>query len=174
MYEYLGIEDGSYKVSTPSGVVFLDEVGLRTCLLQHSNTKGIRFDDNGNILLDNGEFLIQSSIKAESRNSNMLKAKKEKNDEFYTQLSDIEKELSNYPVETFKDKVIYCPMDVATNTGKILQSQFVKYFQLNAHRLQFKRLITTCLYDKADGGGSEVQNCYILDRKEVSSAQQNL
>ena len=111
------------------------------------------------------------------KNSNLTKAKKAKNDEFYTQLSDIEKELSHYPIETFKDKVIYCPMDVATNTGKILQSQFVKYFQLNAHRLQFKKLIDTCLVDKAAGEGvalDDAQNCYILERKSVDSIQRNI
>jgi len=88
-----------------------------------------------------------------AKNKNLTKAKKVKNDEFYTQLSDIEKELSHYPIETFKDKIIYCPMDVATNTGAILQSQFVKYFQMNAHRLQFKKLIATCLVEKATGDG---------------------
>lgn len=109
-----------------------------------------------------------------TKNTNLTNAKKAKNDEFYTQLSDIEKELSHYPIETFKDKVIYCPMDVATNTGAILQSQFVKYFQMNAHRLQFKKLIATCLVEKATGDGvsqEEAQNCYILERKTVDMSQ---
>lgn len=109
-----------------------------------------------------------------TKNTNLTNAKKAKNDEFYTQLSDIEKELSHYPIETFKDKVIYCPMDVATNTGAILQSQFVKYFQMNAHRLQFKKLIATCLVEKATGDGisqEEAQNCYILERKTVGMSQ---
>lgn len=109
-----------------------------------------------------------------TKNTNLTNAKKAKNDEFYTQLSDIEKELSHYPIETFKDKVIYCPMDVATNTGAILQSQFVKYFQMNAHRLQFKKLIATCLVEKAAGDGisqEEAQNCYILERKTVPMSQ---
>ena len=39
------------------------------------------------------------------KNKNLTKAKKAKNDEFYTQLADIEKELSNYPIEYFKDKI---------------------------------------------------------------------
>ena len=40
-------------------------------------------------------------------NSNLRKAAKNKNDEFYTQLSDIEKEVKNYK-KHFKDKVVYC------------------------------------------------------------------
>ena len=104
-------------------------------------------------------------------------AKKVKNDEFYTQLSDIEKELSHYSIEYFKDKVIYCPTDVAITTGSIHQSQFVKYFQMNAHRLQFKRLIATCLVEKATGLDGDVmtaQNCYILERRTVDNTQRNI
>ena len=100
-----------------------------------------------------------------SKNRNLTKAKKAKNDEFYTQLSDIEKELSHYPIETFKDKVIYLPMDIAITDGNIKQSKFVTYFQMNAHKLQFKRLIATCLVEKTDGVG---RNYYILNRQTVS------
>lgn len=106
----------------------------------------------------------------------MSKAKKAKNDEFYTQLVDIEKELSKYPRETFKDKVIYCPMDVAVNTGATMQSQFVKYFQMNAHLLQFKKLICTCLVERAAADGEsleEVQNCYVLERVTVPVDQRH-
>ena len=112
--------------------------------------QGLSLNSKG-FVVDDTKTVLYKPVKV--KNSNLIKAKKAKNDEFYTQLSDIEKELSHYPIETFKDKVIYCPMDVATNTGKILQSQFVKYFQLNAHRLQFKKLIATCLVDKAAGDG---------------------
>lgn len=99
-------------------------------------------------------------------NSNLLKAKQEKNDEFYTRLEDIEAELSNYDPSYFKDKIIYCPTDVAVDTGRVMQSQFVRYFQINAHKLQFKKLIATCLeYGAAndDTDLNKVQNCYTLD-----------
>ena len=43
-------------------------------------------------------------------NTNLNNAKREKNDEFYTQLEDIEKELSYY-TSHFKDKVVYCNCD---------------------------------------------------------------
>ena len=59
-----------------------------------------------------------------SNNSNLHKAKKAKNDEFYTQLSDIENELSHYK-EHFNGKVVYC------NCDDPRQSNFVKYFQIN-------------------------------------------
>lgn len=45
-----------------------------------------------------------------SNNSNLHKAKKAKNDEFYTQLSDIENELRHYR-DHFKGKVVYCNCD---------------------------------------------------------------
>ena len=43
-------------------------------------------------------------------NSNLHDAKKNKKDEFYTQLSDIENELQHYK-EHFKDKIVYCNCD---------------------------------------------------------------
>ena len=71
-----------------------------------------------------------------SNNSNLHRAKKAKNDEFYTMLSDIENELSHYK-DHFKDKVVYCNCDDPT------QSNFVKYFQMNFEFLGLKKLIAT-------------------------------
>ena len=45
-----------------------------------------------------------------NKNDDLRKANKNKNDEFYTQLSDIEKELNNYRKD-FKDKVVFCNCD---------------------------------------------------------------
>ena len=70
------------------------------------------------------------------RNKNLRKAKKEKNDEFYTQLTDIKKELSNYK-EQFKDKVVFC------NCDNPEYSNFWKYFKLNFKHLGLKKLIST-------------------------------
>lgn len=147
---------------------------LSVLCITNLEIQGLGLNSKG-FIVDDAKTVLYKPSKV--KNSNLIKAKKAKNDEFYTQLSDIEKELAHYPIETFKDKVIYCPMDVATNTGKILQSQFVKYFQLNAHRLQFKKLIATCLVDKAAGEGvalEDAQNCYILERKQVDSIQRNI
>lgn len=175
MFKYTGKDENMFKVlDTEDGVTeSVDGETLRKILNDGIVIEGISFNDNGDIQDDDfGDILYAMSEK--NKNSNLSKAKKAKNDEFYTQLVDIEKELSRYPEGTFKDKIIYCPMDVATNTGAILQSQFVKYFQMNAHKLQFKKLIATCLVEKAAGEGVSVesaQNCYILERKIVSKTQ---
>jgi len=68
--------------------------------------------------------------------SNLHKAKKEKNDEFYTQLPDIERELKNYKSH-FKNKVVYC------NCDDPMESNFFKYFVMYFNVLGLKKLITT-------------------------------
>ncbi|HRO75966.1 MAG TPA: adenine-specific methyltransferase EcoRI family protein [Crocinitomicaceae bacterium] len=72
-----------------------------------------------------------------SANSNLHQAKNNKKDEFYTQLSDVEKELKHYK-EHFKDKVVYCNCD----DPRI--SNFFHYFSYNFEKLGLKKLITTC------------------------------
>ena len=70
-------------------------------------------------------------------NTNLSAAKRAKNDEFYTQLTDIEKELRHYR-KHFKDKTVLC------NCDDPFESNFFKYFVLNFNRLGLKKLITTC------------------------------
>ena len=70
-------------------------------------------------------------------NRNLHKAKTNKKDEFYTQLSDIENELKHYRSH-FRDKVVYC------NCDDPRVSNFFRYFSLNFERLGLKKLITTC------------------------------
>ena len=69
-------------------------------------------------------------------NANLSKARDAKQDEFYTQLSDIEKELAHYE-QHFKDKVIYCNCDDPE------KSNFWKYFEKNFERFGLKRIIST-------------------------------
>lgn len=69
-------------------------------------------------------------------NTNLGKAGKAKKDEFYTQLTDIEKELRNYK-EQFRGKVVYC------NCDDPFESNFFKYFASNFKALGLKKLITT-------------------------------
>ncbi|WP_396231983.1 adenine-specific methyltransferase EcoRI family protein [Geminocystis sp. GBBB08] len=73
----------------------------------------------------------------ELQNSLLTKARKNKNDEFYTQLSDIERELKHYK-KHFKDKVVYCNCD----DPRI--SNFFNYFASNFKQLGLKKLITAC------------------------------
>ena len=75
-------------------------------------------------------------MEKKSLNSNLHKANKEKNDEFYTQLVDIEKELKHYK-EQFRGKVIYC------NCDDPFESNFFKYFASNFNALGLKKLIAT-------------------------------
>ncbi len=76
-----------------------------------------------------------------SWNSNLRKANKAKNDEFYTQLSDIEKELGHYK-EHFKWKTIFCNCDDPE------ESNFFKYFALNFDHLGLKKLVSTHYQDE--------------------------
>ena len=71
-----------------------------------------------------------------SLNSNLHKAGKAKKDEFYTQLTDIEKELKHYKSQ-FRGKVVYC------NCDDPFESNFFKYFASNFKELGLKRLIAT-------------------------------
>lgn len=70
-------------------------------------------------------------------NSNLGAAKRAKNDEFYTQLTDIEKELRHYR-EHFRGKTVLC------NCDDPFESNFFKFFVLNFKRLELKKLIATC------------------------------
>ena len=74
-------------------------------------------------------------------NSNLTNAKNAKNDEFYTQFYDIEKEVNAYldfNPNVFQGKTILCPCDDP------YESNFFKYFALNFHYLKLKKLIATC------------------------------
>ena len=73
-------------------------------------------------------------------NSNLSKAKSAKNDEFYTQYHDIEKEIMAYldfDPNTFGGKTILLPCDDPE------WSNFTKFFAQNFERLQLKKLIST-------------------------------
>lgn len=69
--------------------------------------------------------------------SNLHNSKKNKEDEFYTELSMIENELRHYKSH-FKDKVVLC------NCDDPYESNFFKYFAINFNALGLKKLITTC------------------------------
>lgn len=71
------------------------------------------------------------------KNQSLGKARDAKQDEFYTQLSDIERELKHYK-KHFKGKVVYC------NCDDPRVSNFFHYFSYNFQKLGLKKLITTC------------------------------
>jgi len=73
-------------------------------------------------------------------NKNLTSAKRAKNDEFYTQYGDIQKEIEaylEYNPDVFRGKVVYC------NCDDPFESNFFRYFVLNFKKLGLKQLITT-------------------------------
>lgn len=82
-------------------------------------------------------FFCNEKERRKMANANLGAAKRAKNDEFYTQLTDIEKELRYYK-KYFKDKTVLC------NCDDPFESNFFKYFVLNFNRLKLKKLICTC------------------------------
>ena len=86
-------------------------------------------------ILNIEEILVETDCK--SKNKNLNKARSNKNDEFYTELPDIENELMHYK-SYFKDKVVLC------NCDDPFISNFFKYFSYNFEFLGLKKLITVC------------------------------
>ncbi len=86
-------------------------------------------------------------------NKNLNAAKTAKKDEFYTQLTDIERELQHY-WQHFRGKVVLC------NCDDPYESNFFKYFALRFNQLGLKKLICTCY------NGSPVQGNELLLRFE--------
>lgn len=105
-----------------------------------------------------------------SSNSNLHKAKIERNDEFFTLYEDIEKEMVHYK-QHFNGKTVYCNCDDAR------ESNFFKYFAKNFERLGLKKLITTGY--KADGNGvaliyeGDKNDNYNPDSEEITIKQLN-
>ena len=87
------------------------------------------------------------------KNSGLQQAKNQKLDEFYTQYSDIQKEIESYlefDANTFRDKVVYC------NCDDPFESNFFKYFAANFNTLGLKRLITTSFDGSPIAGQGEL------------------
>jgi hypothetical protein len=89
-----------------------------------------------------------------TKNSNLSKAKTAKNDEFYTQYNDIEKEIMAYlefNQNAFRDKTILLPCDDPE------WSNFTKYFAQNFVKLGLKKLISTSFAPDSKGFKSDYQ-----------------
>lgn len=100
-----------------------------------------------------------------AKSSDLREAKENKKDEFYTQLSDIERELRHYQ-EQFKNKVVLC------NCDDPYESNFFKYFALNFNHLELKKLICTC-YDDSPIIGEQLSLFdlnYVIKPKKAKSA----
>ena len=88
----------------------------------------------------------------------LTSARKAKNDEFYTQLDDISKELKHYR-QHFKDKVVLC------NCDDPYESNFFKYFALNFNALGLRKLIATC-YNGSPIAGDELPLLFEIEETE--------
>ena len=87
----------------------------------------------------------------------MLKTDKKTNDEVYTRLQNIEKELNKYDPAVFKDKVIFCNVDDRS-------CNCWRFFHMNFHRLGLKKLIAT--HYNMDGSSSYAMTYDSKDPKD--------
>ena len=87
--------------------------------------------------------------------ANLQHAQKAKQDEFYTQLTDIEKELRHYK-DHFKGKTVFC------NCDDPFESNFFKYFAMNFNFLGLKKLIATCYDGSPKCQGTKLFHSYSI------------
>jgi hypothetical protein len=73
----------------------------------------------------------------------LQKAKKINNDEFYTKYEDVEKELSMYNKNIWKNKIVFCNCDDAVDNDERKTSAFALYFLQKFNELGLKKLICT-------------------------------
>lgn len=91
------------------------------------------------------------------------KAKKQKADEFYTQMVDIENELRNYKTQ-FRGKTIFC------NCDNPYESNFFKYFAMNFNHLGLKKLIATYyIRSPIEGEQLSLENIKNLKKTKLKS-----
>lgn len=103
---------------------------------------------------------MDSYSEKEITNANLLYSKAGKQDEFYTQITTIEDELSRYPKAVFEGKVVLC------NCDNPEESNFWKYFQKNFFTLKLKKLISTH-YEKTGISYSLEMTEAGIERKEL-------
>lgn len=166
MFQYIATIDGKFLIlDTNDGVSeavsldFVKDVLRKGWYIDrlHLREDGEVEDINGYIL--GRKYGDGDSFTEKPLNANLAKARRAKNDEFYTQLSDIEKELSHYPKEYFKNKVVYLPCDRAVANSKTPVSNFVVYFKERFEELGLKKLIVSWLEDDPTKN-----NCVIFER----------
>lgn len=102
-----------------------------------------------------------------SGNSSLKRASINKNDEFYTQYSDVEAELisyTNHNPDVFRGKVILLPCDDPT------KSNFTKYFINNFERFGIKKLISSCFKSLNSSVEEEIKHgkVFVLEAKDIS------
>ncbi|MEG0131557.1 MAG: adenine-specific methyltransferase EcoRI family protein [Acinetobacter sp.] len=116
------------------------------------------------MLLSCEQRTANSEQRTANSNKTLSKAKRAKQDEFYTQLNDIANELRHYRSQ-LEGKVIYC------NCDDPFESKFFQYFALNFNALKIKKLITTS-YIKSPIAGNELPLFADLNGKNKNQEKQ--
>jgi len=96
-----------------------------------------------------------------TRKDIMQKAKKIKNDEFYTRYEDVEKELSMYSKSVWKNKTVFCNCDDAVGDTEMRTSAFSLYFIKNFKELGLKKLIYTHYSGEVDFSIKDQRDMYL-------------
>lgn len=102
-----------------------------------------------------------------ANNTTLGKAKNAKNDEFYTQLPDIEKEMqayADYNPDVFRGKTILMPCDDPE------WSNFTRYFALNFQLFGIKKLISTSYAPDAKKAKYGLEQSLFRTRKMIRSS----
>jgi hypothetical protein len=97
-------------------------------------------------------FVTPPKTESKPTNRNLTAAREAKQDEFYTQYVDIQKEVEAYlefDPDAFRGKVVYC------NCDDPFESNFFKYFAANFNKLGLKKLISTS-YDGSPIAGAQL------------------
>ena len=103
-------------------------------------------------------------LASSSGNRTLSKAKRAKQDEFYTQYVDIQKEVEAYlefDPDTFRGKVVYC------NCDDPFESNFFKFFAANFNRLGLRKLISTSYNGSSIAGVQLTLDEYAQGKKDT-------
>ena len=94
--------------------------------------------------------------------SDLLNAKRDKQNEFYTLYEVIQAELNHYE-DKFKNKTVFC------NCDDPFESNFFRFFVKNFNYLGLKRLICTCYKGSPENNGDGLK--YFLHKKVIKQTQ---
>ena len=127
--------------------MYVDFIQSHPCFLTKSNTKESKKQTI--IKPANTPTMKERGV---TRKLLLDKAMRIKDDEFYTRMEDVEKELSMYPTKIWKDKVVFCNCDdaIGSNRDYTDSSAFSLYFIKHFFRLKLKKLICTHYGSRAD------------------------
>ncbi|GAB0172548.1 hypothetical protein NHP164001_05610 [Helicobacter trogontum] len=148
--------------------MYVDFIQSHPCFLTKSNTKESKKQTI--IKPSNTPTMKERGV---TRKTLLDKARKIKDDEFYTRMEDVEKELSMYPTKIWKDKVVFCNCDdaIGSNRDYTDSSAFSLYFIKHFFRLKLKKLICTHYGSRADLFNAGTQG-YIFTKDGASEMKE--